>query len=116
MRCIFRGRNSLGLGKEGGLIKERLDRVLVNMEWMEEFSNMHVINLPAMGFDHSPIIVNTDYKDVKSVRKFKFKASWLIVDDCEGVIRKGWERRVEGNKVEQVIRKLNVCTVVERME
>ena len=46
--------------------------VLVNMEWMEDFSNMQIINLTAMGSDHSLIIVNTDYKDVKSVKKIQF--------------------------------------------
>ena len=35
--------------REGEISKERLDRVLVNLEWMEEFLNMQVTNLPVMG-------------------------------------------------------------------
>ena len=61
--------------KEGELIKERLDRALVNLEWMEAFPNMQVLNLVAIGSDHCPIVVNTDYKDKKGRGKFKFEAT-----------------------------------------
>ena len=55
--------------RERELIKERLDMVLVNLEWMEEFPNMQVTNLPAMGSDHSPIVMNTNHKDNKVEKK-----------------------------------------------
>ena len=81
--ALFQGQKFTWFGvREGELIKKRLDRALVNLKWMEEFPNMQVTNLLAMGSDHSPIVMNTDYKDIKNRRKFKFEASWLTVEDC----------------------------------
>ena len=37
------------------------------------------MNLVAMGSDHYPIVVNTNYKDKKSGWKFKFEAT--LVND-----------------------------------
>ena len=31
------------------------------------------------------------------------------MEECERVIREGWEIEVEGSKIDQVIRKLGVC-------
>ena len=92
--------------RKGELIKERLDRALVNLEWMEVFPNMQIMNLAAMGFDHSLLVANSEYKDK---RKFKFEVSWLMMEDCEKVIKEGWSRRVKGSKVEKVVKKLGTC-------
>ena len=67
--------------REGELIKEGLDRVLANLEWLDMFPNMQVFNLPAVGSNHSPIVVDTDFKYGKAVRRFKFEAKWLSMED-----------------------------------
>ena len=54
---------------------------------MEEFSNMQVTNLPAMGFDHFPIVMNSDNRDMKKGKRFKFEAAWLIMEECENIIK-----------------------------
>ena len=69
------------------MIKERLGSELINLEWMEEFPNMQVTNLPSMGSYHSPIVMNADYKDIKNGRRFKFEALWLTVEECESVVK-----------------------------
>ena len=86
-----------------------MDVVLANLEWLEEFPNMQVINLPAVGSDHYPIIVNTDYRDKKAARRFKFEVNWLSMDECEQIIRDEWNMRYEGLKIKQVLQKLNCC-------
>ncbi|XWS30779.1 hypothetical protein CRYUN_Cryun23aG0019000 [Craigia yunnanensis] len=92
--------------KEGELIKERLDRVLVNLEWMKKFPNMQVINLPTIGSNHSQIVMNTNHNDIKNVRKFKFEASWLTIEECGKIIKGDWDKKVRGSKVNQVVGKL----------
>ena len=85
----FNGQKFTWFGvRERELIKERLDRVLVNLEWMDEFLNIQV-NLPALGSDHSPIVMNTYYKDNKGERKFKVETTWLTLEDCEKMVKKG---------------------------
>ena len=54
------------------MIKEKLDKAIVNLEWQENFPKIQVFNLQAVGSDHSPIVVNTEYKDKKSPRAFRF--------------------------------------------
>ncbi|XWS73321.1 hypothetical protein CRYUN_Cryun02cG0118700 [Craigia yunnanensis] len=76
---------------------------------MEEFPNMQVTNLPAVGSDHSPIAMNLDYKDIKNGRKFKSEASWLIMEECELIKNEGWYRKFGGSKVDQVVKKLRFC-------
>ena len=72
----FQGKKFAWFGiREGEVIKERSDRVLVNFEWMEEFPNMQVTNLPAMESNHSSIVMNSDNRDRKNGRRFKFKAA-----------------------------------------
>lgn len=41
------------------LVKERLDRVLCSMDWQIMFSGAEVLALPAVGSDHSPLILDT---------------------------------------------------------
>ena len=48
-----------------------------------------MINLPAMGSDLSSIIMNSYYKDKKAARRFKFKANWLPMEECEHIIKEG---------------------------
>ncbi|XWS24719.1 hypothetical protein CRYUN_Cryun27aG0007600 [Craigia yunnanensis] len=95
LMCI--GNSNAMFGVKGvELIKERLDRALINLKWMEEFPNIQVTNLHAMGSDHSPIVMTTDYKDIKNGRRFKFEASWLTMEECESVINEGWSRKMGG--------------------
>ena len=72
--------------REGELIKVKLDRVLVNVEGMETLPNMQVLNLLAVGSDHSPMVLYTDYKDGVATRRFKFETKWLEMEGCERII------------------------------
>ena len=72
----FQGQRYTWYGvREGELVKKRLDKVLVNLEWFEKFQNIQVFNVHAVRSDHLPIVLNTDQKDIKSCKRFKFKAS-----------------------------------------
>ena len=70
----YKGQLYTWFNKRGnGLIRERLDRALVNLLWEETYPCSQVLNLPAVGSDHSPLIMNTEYHDKKAPRKFKFE-------------------------------------------
>ncbi|KAL1086018.1 hypothetical protein V6Z11_D08G089000 [Gossypium hirsutum] len=53
-------------------VKERLDRELVNFDWMEACPNTQGFNLPTIVLDHSPMAVFSDFRDKKAKSKFKF--------------------------------------------
>ena len=39
--------------KKDGFIKERIDRALFNLRWLEKFPRMQVFNLHIVGSDHA---------------------------------------------------------------
>ena len=52
--------------REDEVIKERIDRAMVNVIWLESFPKTHVFNLPIVGSDYGPILVDSDFRDGKS--------------------------------------------------
>ena len=106
----FQGQRFTWFGvREGELIKERLDRVLVNVEGMERLPNMQVLNLPAVGSDHSPMVLYTEYKDGVAERRFKFEAKWLETEGCERIISEIWGRRFGGSRINQIMLESSMC-------
>ena len=59
--------------REDEVIKERIDRAMVNVIWLESFPRTQVFNLPIVGSDHGPILVDSDFRDGKSKKQFKFE-------------------------------------------
>ena len=103
MMYIFRAVVSLFGVREGELINERLDIVLVNLKWLEMFPNMQVFNMFVVGSNLSPIIMNFDYKDEKFVKRFKFEAKWLSMEESEKIVLEEWGRRYNGPIINQVM-------------
>ncbi|XVE83165.1 hypothetical protein DITRI_Ditri16bG0065800 [Diplodiscus trichospermus] len=95
--------------REGQCIKERLDRAVVNVEWMETYPMSMRVNLPANGSDHSPIILWIEKVEKKGIRRFKFGANWVEVKECKQIIVTGWSKEVEGFYGFRVVQKLRNC-------
>lgn len=55
-------------------MKERLDKALVNLSWYDLLYRTHVLVDPAVGSDHSPIIVDIDWTELRDNRCFKVEA------------------------------------------
>nr|XP_023923653.1 uncharacterized protein LOC112035046 [Quercus suber] len=79
--------------------RERLDRAVANGEWREKFPMTTVTHISSHTSDHAPIILQTkslmDRCKTSGGCGFKFEESWLLWDDCEGVIKEVWERNIE---------------------
>ncbi|XVF47864.1 hypothetical protein PTKIN_Ptkin03bG0144600 [Pterospermum kingtungense] len=73
--------------RENGLVRERLDRALINMKWAEEFPCSQKIHLPIIGSNHCPIMLNSNFHDKKSPKRFKFEVLWAEFDGCVEVIK-----------------------------
>ena len=50
----FQGEKLTWINKrEDGFIKERIDKAMVNLRWLEKFPRMQVFNLHIVGSDHA---------------------------------------------------------------
>ncbi|OMO87766.1 reverse transcriptase [Corchorus capsularis] len=106
----FQGQKFTWIGRRDELvIKERLDRVLVNIEWVEQFPNTQVFNNPIIGSDHSSILIDSNFIDQKTPRSFKFEIMWTESEHCEQVIRDGWSNEFMGSKSYILVQKQNSC-------
>lgn len=95
--------------REGEVIRERLDRALVNFEWLQVFPICQGFNLNAVGSDHSPIILWTKFLDKKGDRKFKFEANWAEELECADIVKEGWNIVCQGSYGFILARKLKNC-------
>ncbi|CAJ2661731.1 unnamed protein product [Trifolium pratense] len=75
------------------VIEERLDRAMVNPEWLMIFPKAKLLNLLASHSDHSPILLqNTPMVRHGKTYSFRFENIWLKEDDVEEVVVAGWGR------------------------
>ncbi|KAK3189472.1 hypothetical protein Dsin_029033 [Dipteronia sinensis] len=92
--------------RSNGCISKKLDRVLVNNDWLVKFENSEAIFLPPGISDHSPSVVKLGLQDIKKNRPFKIfnfltdRADFLpLVDRC-------WWEQVHGTMQYKLCSKL----------
>lgn len=83
-------------------IRERLDKALVNTNWLRMFQVTQALVDLAIGSYHSPLVVDTDWVGIKGKKLSKFESVWLESDSCEEVIRKCWKDR-ELSRISEVV-------------
>ncbi|OMO75565.1 Endonuclease/exonuclease/phosphatase [Corchorus olitorius] len=106
----FQGQRYTWIRKsEEVVIKERLDRVLVNASWLEIYPKTQIFNKPIVGSDHSPILMDSCFSERKSLREFKFELMWMENEECGSVIKEGWEAEIQGSRAYVVVQKLKKC-------
>lgn len=71
-------------------MKERLDRVLCSMDWRIMFPGAEVFALPAVGSDHSPLILETSAHSKRHKKPFHYEAYWNDDAECREVISTAW--------------------------
>lgn len=77
--------------------KERLDRVMVNNLWLNEFRSMGVEVLNSGRSDHHPILLTTTKTFNHGITKrriFRYEAKWTREDDWEHPIQMVWQKHV----------------------
>jgi len=71
------------------MVEERLDRAMVDTDWLSLFPEVHLTNLLASHSDHSPILLQSvgTTNNVRKNQSFKFENNWFKEPDlekCEG--------------------------------
>ena len=74
------------------LIRERLDRALINPAWLDHFPDTKVIHLPKTHSDHCPILLCTALNDLQNNHHFPFrcKEAWLSHPDFHSFFINNW--------------------------
>ncbi|XP_077240354.1 uncharacterized protein LOC143881251 [Tasmannia lanceolata] len=92
----------------GTLKLRRLDRCLVNEEWLCNFPlTLANTNYKNSGLsDHSLLIVQIGQENAKRKTPFRFLNMWLDDLSLYEVVEKGWATNIKGNPMFRVVKKL----------
>ncbi|XP_074300186.1 uncharacterized protein LOC141631410 [Silene latifolia] len=87
-------------------VYSRLDRVMGNEEWQQEFGEYIAHFHPEGLFDHCPCTIVDRKVDVIGRRSFKYFNMWGMSELFQECVVKVWHRRYAGTKMFQLIKKL----------
>lgn len=72
------------------MVKEKIDRILVNDFWPSCFPNFYAVALPAIGSDHTPISINLFSGLIQNKKDFIFESFWTKKDDFNNILKESW--------------------------
>ncbi|XP_074378269.1 uncharacterized protein LOC141719789 [Apium graveolens] len=83
----------------------RLDRVLTDENWLNNFPMAKLYNLEGAPSDHSAILLNPQVINRRArVHRFRFENAWLTEPMYEQLVREGWIEGQESNVQEKIKR------------
>ncbi|KAK8494372.1 hypothetical protein V6N11_034757 [Hibiscus sabdariffa] len=78
------------LRSEDEAILEKLDRVIISLEWSIDFPKAIGVLHVALASDHAPIFLLLKGLNKKYKKEFKFEAKGLLKEDCSVNVRESW--------------------------
>jgi hypothetical protein len=88
------------------LIKERLDRGIAKLLWVQLFLHYSVQHLPTHSSNHNHILLNTIPTDLTLPRPFKFEEFWTFDPSCGSTISSTWINHFAGSLQYIITKKL----------
>ncbi|XP_057451015.1 uncharacterized protein LOC130742925 [Lotus japonicus] len=78
-------------------VKERLDRGICNLDWLEAFPESSIIHLPQLKSDHKPLLFKGSSQGVAPVsdRPFRFMSCWLTDNRFPHVVSNAWRNNLD---------------------
>ncbi|KAL0293132.1 UNVERIFIED_CONTAM: hypothetical protein Sangu_3244200 [Sesamum angustifolium] len=92
---------------------KRLDRLLANDSWLDQWPNSHYQCLSARTSDHSPLVIRGDTA-THTVSMFRFDNYLTMSSDFTPSVQNIWRHRIEGTSMYAVTRKLRALKPVFR--
>ncbi|XP_074290754.1 uncharacterized protein LOC141617456 [Silene latifolia] len=97
-------------------VYSRLDRMVVNQEWLDQFPEYMANFLPKGHFDHNPCLLSKGSMGGNQHKPFKYFNMWSAADGFQECVSKVWQHWVSGNKMYRVVKKLKMLkTVLKRI-
>lgn len=94
---------------ENMIVRERLDRVLGNADWIECWPNTQVSHGLRLGSDHCPLIIDNNPSVYKAKKLFRFEAKWVENPACMDIVQSCWGEETRGSGITNWMRKLAAC-------
>ncbi|KAH7851087.1 hypothetical protein Vadar_007104 [Vaccinium darrowii] len=92
-----------------GLVKERLDRVLVSSDWRLKYDTALVKHLFTVGSDHAALLLDTNPPKGKGFRQFRFDSRWCEDPESHDVVKRSWQGAIRGSKMFEIFQKVRNC-------
>lgn len=87
--------------------EERIDRAMATQTWCDIFHQNQLHNVISHRSDHFPILLKLqEVSRRRGGKEFKFENAWLMEDELNDIVIRGWERCQEG----EVLSRLRSCT------
>lgn len=80
-------------------LKRKLDRVLINDEWMAFFPSSHAQFLEFATSDHSHTLVKIESDHSYNPKPFRFFNHWTKFEEFLPTVSKIWEENIQGYKL-----------------
>ncbi|KAF7812220.1 ribonuclease H [Senna tora] len=99
--------------KEEDMVREKLDRVYCNSNWLQEFPNTWVEILPIASSDHAPMVIHDHYPSARGRRQFRFELMWMFHPLCKTIIHEAWRGNTServGSRAHQFHQKIDIVT------
>ncbi|XP_074293212.1 uncharacterized protein LOC141620173 [Silene latifolia] len=90
---------------DGTRVWSKLDRALVNSNWLTHFPNTYVDFLPAGLSDYSPVLV-TLFEEIKAKARFSFLNCWISHPNYHSIIKEAWHHYEPGTAIHRLFSKL----------
>ncbi|XP_059294708.1 uncharacterized protein LOC132047721 [Lycium ferocissimum] len=103
-RCFYTWNNKQ---RDDKRVYSRIDRVLVNGDWLTTLpsSEVHFGNEGLM--DHCPAMLNWEDGTQRTKPRFYYFNMWSQASDFQQKVRENWTKRIDGTKMFQLVGKLN---------
>ncbi|XP_074315261.1 uncharacterized protein LOC141651444 [Silene latifolia] len=97
-------------------VYSRLDKFLVNNNWMVRFPEYFANFLPEGNFDYSPCLVAKDTRHLSKNRPFKYFNMWSSAPSFQEKVQAMWNIRIEGTKMQLAKQLGNVEMIQEEYD
>ncbi|XP_021734972.1 uncharacterized protein LOC110701666 [Chenopodium quinoa] len=84
----------------------KIDRVIVNNEWMLKFADIEVTFFPEGLMDHSPCVINLFDSGNHTKKPFRFVNIWVESPEFLPGVKDVWCKMISGTPIFQCVRKL----------
>ncbi|KAH0646562.1 hypothetical protein KY284_034446 [Solanum tuberosum] len=78
-------------------IWKRLDRAMVNDNWLQNMPQSCITHLPSVGSDHCPLLMEMTARPDDCIKYFRFLNCWVEQPSFENTVSACWNRPIEGN-------------------
>ncbi|XP_074283945.1 uncharacterized protein LOC141608498 [Silene latifolia] len=94
--------------ENGTKVYSKLDRVLINADWLTTVPECYANFLPEGLFDHCPCLIKLTADMPRKRPSFKYFNMWSLVEEFEEIVQNSWYKDIQGTPMYKVVTKLKM--------